>query len=246
MTGFLFLMVTFLFAPSSGESKNSSHWIFQWVSYQPLESPFQSAITCSNTQGRFKNKSTIFPHKTKNIKNPQNKTSQSERYVSYVSTMFAGWVMKQRNGLSVFWFHTVMSHFCCSSVTKSCPTLWDLMDGGTPGFPVLHHLPEFAPSSCPLNQWCHPTISSSVAPTEHIQLTEGGRGNQFPVPLTCSHLQQIAPSKIWPLGFCFSRSTFLTVFYQKAPSLMHISDHLLPCLWGIYFYGVFLENSFNS
>ena len=41
-------------------------------------------------------------------------------------------------------------------------------------------------------------------PHEHIQLTEGGRGNQFPVPLTCSHLQQIAPSKVWPLGFCFS------------------------------------------
>ena len=33
--------------------------------------------------------------------------------------------------------------FCCS-VTKSCPTLWDSMDCSTPGFPVLHYLPEFA------------------------------------------------------------------------------------------------------
>ena len=34
---------------------------------------------------------------------------------------------------------------CCSClVTKSCPTLCDTMDCRTPGFPVLHHLPEFA------------------------------------------------------------------------------------------------------
>ena len=33
-----------------------------------------------------------------------------------------------------------------------------------PAFPVLHYLPEFAQFSCPLSQWCHPTISSSVVP----------------------------------------------------------------------------------
>ena len=30
-----------------------------------------------------------------------------------------------------------------SSVAQSCPTLCDSMDCSTPGFPVLHHLPEF-------------------------------------------------------------------------------------------------------
>ena len=33
---------------------------------------------------------------------------------------------------------------CCCSVTQSCPTLCDPMDYSTPGFPVLHCLPEFA------------------------------------------------------------------------------------------------------
>ena len=33
---------------------------------------------------------------------------------------------------------------CCRSVTQSCPTLCDPMDCSTPGFPVLHHLPELA------------------------------------------------------------------------------------------------------
>ena len=33
---------------------------------------------------------------------------------------------------------------CCYSVTKLGPTLCDPMDCSTPGFPVLHYLPEFA------------------------------------------------------------------------------------------------------
>ena len=33
-------------------------------------------------------------------------------------------------------------HFC--SVAQSCPTLCNPMDCSTPGFPVLHHLAEFA------------------------------------------------------------------------------------------------------
>ena len=53
--------------------------------------------------------------------------------------------------------------FCCS-VTQSCPTLWDPMDGSMPGLPVLHHLPEFAQTQVHWSWWCHPTISFSVAP----------------------------------------------------------------------------------
>jgi len=39
-----------------------------------------------------------------------------------------------------------MSHWilCYCSLAKSCPTLCDPMDCSTPGFPVLHYLPEFA------------------------------------------------------------------------------------------------------
>ena len=47
--------------------------------------------------------------------------------------------------------HQVVSNF-----------LWP-MDLSMPGFPILHHSPIICPSSCPLNQWCHPTTSSSVA-----------------------------------------------------------------------------------
>ena len=33
---------------------------------------------------------------------------------------------------------------CCCSLAKSCPTLCDPVDCSRPGFPVHHHLPEFA------------------------------------------------------------------------------------------------------
>ena len=38
------------------------------------------------------------------------------------------------------------------------------MNHSTPGLPVHHQLPEFHSNSCPLSQWCHPAISSSVIP----------------------------------------------------------------------------------
>ena len=50
----------------------------------------------------------------------------------------------------------------CCLVANSCPALCNPMDFSTPGFPVLHYLPVCA-TSCPLSQWCYPTISSSAA-----------------------------------------------------------------------------------
>ena len=46
----------------------------------------------------------------------------------------------------------------CCSVAQSCPTLCDPMDCGTPGFPVLHHLPEFAQAQV---HWVSDAIQSS-------------------------------------------------------------------------------------
>ena len=48
------------------------------------------------------------------------------------------------------------------SVAKLCLTLCNSMDCSRPGFFVPHHLLEFAQVHVPLNQRCHPIISSSV------------------------------------------------------------------------------------
>ena len=53
----------------------------------------------------------------------------------------------------------------CCSVAQPCLTLHDPMDCNTPGFPVLHHLPELAQTHVHLAGWCHPTKSSSLIPS---------------------------------------------------------------------------------
>ena len=68
------------------------------------------------------------------------------------------------------------SFICCCSVTQSCLTLCDPVDCIMPGFPVLHHLPEFAQTyvhgvddaiqtSQPL--LCHPSSPSALNPSQH-------------------------------------------------------------------------------
>ena len=47
-------------------------------------------------------------------------------------------------------------------LSQSCLTLCNSMDCSRPGFFVPHHLLEFAQVHVPLNQRCHPIISSSV------------------------------------------------------------------------------------
>ena len=51
--------------------------------------------------------------------------------------------------LSIYWIcmwavtgNFILSHQF-STVTQSCPTLWDTMNRSMPGLPVHHHLPEF-------------------------------------------------------------------------------------------------------
>ena len=54
-----------------------------------------------------------------------------------------------------------------NSVAQSCPTLCNPMNCSTQGLPVHHQLPEFTQTHVHrwwMDQWCHPTISSSVVP----------------------------------------------------------------------------------
>ena len=51
-----------------------------------------------------------------------------------------------------------------SSVAQSCPTLGDPMNHSTARPPCPSPTPRIHSNSCPLSQWCHPAISSSVIP----------------------------------------------------------------------------------
>ena len=53
---------------------------------------------------------------------------------------------------------------CCFSVTKLCLTLCRPMDLHHVRLPCPSLSPRVCSDSCPLTQWCHPTISSSATP----------------------------------------------------------------------------------
>ena len=62
-----------------------------------------------------------------------------------------------------------MIHCCCCSVAKSCSTLCNPINCSTPGFPVLHYLPELAKIYI---HWVngHPTILLSVVLLSSIRI----------------------------------------------------------------------------
>ena len=56
-----------------------------------------------------------------------------------------------------------------SSVAQSCPTLWS-QGLQHARLPCPSSTPRACSNSCPLNQWCHPTILSSVVSfSSHLQ-----------------------------------------------------------------------------
>ena len=81
----------------------------------------------------------------------------------------------------------IVCTICCCSVTQSCLTLCDPMDCSTARLPCPSLTPRVCPNPCPLSQWCHPTISSSVTP--------------FP---SCP--QSFPSSGYFPMGWLFASS----------------------------------------
>ena len=53
---------------------------------------------------------------------------------------------------------------CCCWVTKSSVTLCNPMEWKQTRLPCTSLFPWVCSDFCPLSQWCHPTISSSVTP----------------------------------------------------------------------------------
>ena len=78
--------------------------------------------------------------------------------------------------------------FCCHSVVKFCLTLCDAIDWlQHTRLPCPSRSPGVCSNSCPLSQWCLPTISSSVI-------------------LFSFHLQSFLPSGSFPMSQLFTSS----------------------------------------
>ena len=98
-----------------------------------------------------------------------------------------------------------------SSVLQSCPTPCEPMDCSTPRPPCPSPTPRVYPNSCPLSQWCQPTISSSVIPFSSCLQSSRVSGS-FPMSqflasggqsIGVSASASVLPMNIWnrfPLG----------------------------------------------
>ena len=77
-------------------------------------------------------------------------------------------------GVSITPFNSVFEsrywNFQFNSVSQLCLTLWDPHGLQHARPPCPSPTPGVYSNSCPLSQWCHPTISSSVVPfSSHLQ-----------------------------------------------------------------------------
>ena len=69
----------------------------------------------------------------------------------------------------LFLFYILEFSIAFSSITQSCPTLCDPHGLQHTRLPYLSPTPGACSNSCPLSQWYHPTISSSVVPFSCLQ-----------------------------------------------------------------------------
>ena len=68
--------------------------------------------------------------------------------------------LSENLNIPAYYISKLLFFFSPSVVSDSLSS----MECSVPGFPLLHCLPQFAQTHCPLSRWCHPTISSSVIP----------------------------------------------------------------------------------
>ena len=137
-------------------------------------------------------------------------------------------------------------HCCCYSVTKLLPTCCDAVNFSMPGFSVVHHyLPEFPSNSCPLTQWCHPIISSSVVlfsscpqffpPSGFFSLnllfTSGGQSIRASASVLPMNIQGWFPLGL--TGLISLQSKGLSRASSPAPQFERINSSLLSLLYGL-------------
>ena len=142
-----------------------------------------------------------------------------------------------RNTVKSFY---VTLHSCCCSVTESRQTLRHHgLQHARP--PCPSQSSGVCPSSCPLNQWCHPTISSSVA-LFSLCLQYFPASGYFQGPLFTSGGQiigasasaSVLPMSIqgwFPLGPTPLQSKELSSVFSGTTVWKHQFFGALPSLW---------------
>ena len=119
--------------------------------------------------------------------------------------------------MSLLFFHYID---CCFSVTQSCLTLCNSMDCSTPGFPVLHHLPESAQTHVhwvgDAIQPSHP-LSSPSPPASYLSQPQGLTLHDYFELLSCNSLLGLSWQSTIGLAAWTSEIYFVTVLEMGSP-----------------------------
>ena len=142
------------------------------------------------------------------------------------------------------------------------------MDCSTPGLPCPSPTPGACSNSCPLSQWCHPTISSSIVPfSSHLQsfpapgsfqmsqfFTSGGQNIRvfqliqdcFPLGLTgCISLQSKGLSRVFSNTIVQKLQFFSAQLSLQSNSHIHITTAKTIALTRWTFVGKAMSRLFN-
>ena len=112
---------------------------------------------------------------------------------------------KDMFGLFLIWREILGKHFNISfdifvvQLLSHVHLLCDPMDCSISAYPCPSPSPGFCSNSCPVSQWCHPTISSSVTPSSSCSQSFPA-SESFPMSLTL----HIRSPKYWSFSFLIS------------------------------------------
>ena len=120
--------------------------------------------------------------------------------VSKSRTRLSGWT----DWLTAFWTRLLSRKAQFISITQSCLTFCEPHGIQHARFPCPLPTPEVYSNSCPLNQWCHPTISSSIIPFSSC-LQSFLASVSFP-------MSQFLPSGGQSIGFQLKHQSFQWTF----------------------------------
>ena len=135
--------------------------------------------------------------------------------------------------------------YCCYSVAKLYPTLWDTMDCRVSGFPVLQYLPSLPkfmsielvmPSNCLI--LCRPLLLlPSIFPSNRVFSNESALCIRWPKYWSCSSI--ISPSNEYSGLISFRIYWFDLLAVQGTPkSLLQHQNSKASILWCSAFFTV--------
>ena len=143
------------------------------------------------------------------MKSPHN--GQNGHHQKYLQTINAGECVEKREpsctiGGNINWYSRYgRQSGCCCSVIQLCPALCHPLDWSTPGFPVLHHLLEFAQTDV---HW----VGDAIQPSHPLS-------SPFPPAFNLSQHQS------FPMSWLFASGGQSTGASASAPVLpMNIQD----------------------